>query len=92
MDADELERSKWSEEKKKAWEKKWEEHAHEVWMGRPFTAPCAKCRWRRKDRVPEVGDCLMYPDNDGAGPFKPEAVMYEGAPCKFFREDPDAGD
>lgn len=37
MDADELERSKWSEEKRKAWEKKWEEHAHEVWMGDPFT-------------------------------------------------------
>ena len=50
MDADELERSKWSEEKRKAWEKKWEEHAHEVWMGDPFTGPCAKCLWRYKNR------------------------------------------
>ena len=91
MEADELERSKWSEEKRRAWEKKWEEHAQEVWMGRPFTAPCAKCRWRRKDRVPEVGVCLMYP-GENVDDDKPEDVMYEGKPCKFFREDPDAGD
>lgn len=60
MEEDERERLKWSEEKRKAWEKKWEEHAQEVWMGEEFTAPCAKCRWRLRDHVPEVAECMMY--------------------------------
>lgn len=88
MDTDELERSKWSAEKRRAWEMKWEEHAQEVWMGRPFTGPCAKCRWRRKDRVPEVEVCLMYPGENGDD-YKPETVIYEGAPCRFFVKDID---
>lgn len=86
MDTDELERSKWSEEKRRAWEKKWEEHAQEVWKGRPFTGPCAQCRWRRKDRVPGVSICQMYPGENGDD-YKPESVIYGGATCKFFRKD-----
>ncbi len=90
MDADELERSKWSEEKRKAWEKKWEEHAQEVWKSDPFTGPCAKCRWRYKDRSPEIANCLMYPENDGAGPDKPYEVTNGNKRCLFFMEDANA--
>lgn len=88
MEKDEIIRSTWSEEKRKAWEKKWEEHAQEVWMGEPFTAPCAKCRWRRRDRVPEVDTCDMFPDKDGSGfDTKSEEIMYGGKKCPYFRPE-----
>lgn len=89
MGRDEAVRATWSAEKQKAWERKWEEHAHEVWgSGRSFTAPCAKCRWRRRDRDPYTDVCEMYPDKDGSGfDTKSDEILYGGAKCPYFRPE-----